>query len=86
MVDEVLLEIRGHEVANACWHTWQHVHNLHACPTARCEPDGLLERLVVGGHGIDIDEHAGAGGHRSLGLCSGSTPLERGVAPVFIVR
>ena len=73
IIDEFLLEIRSYEVANAGRHTWQYVHDLHARPATRCTPDGLLERRVIGGDGIDIDENGGEGGHRSLSLCSGST-------------
>jgi hypothetical protein len=56
MFDEFLFEIWSHAVAYAGRHTWQHVHNLHARPTTRCKSDGLLERRVVGGNGIDSDE------------------------------
>jgi len=64
MIDEFLFELWSHEVANTSRHAWQHVHNLHARPTARCQPDGLLERRVIGGNGIEIDENAGEGSHR----------------------
>ena len=63
MIDEFLLELWRDEVANGSRHPWQHVHYLHARPTANGQPDGLLERRVVRGNGIDVDEDAGEGDH-----------------------
>ena len=65
MVDQFILKIRGDEVTNASRYPGQHVHNLHARPTARGKADGLLERRVIRGNGIDVDEDAGEGDHQS---------------------
>ena len=78
MIDQFLLKVRGHEVANASRHPWQHVHNLHARATTPRNANGLLECRVIRGNGIDVDENAGEGDHRWLshGLRAAPNMLE----------
>jgi hypothetical protein len=59
VIDQNIFEIGRNKVADASRDPRQDIHDLHACPAARGNVEGVIERGVIGSAGIDVDENTG---------------------------